>query len=170
MASMRRFALDEWLCAVLLALMTAIAFVNVLGRYLFGYSLAFTEELTLNFFVYVVLLGAGIGYERMVHPRFTTLLDRLPRRLRGGVIVLSYLLGAGLFLVLVWVTALNVYIDVTLFHTHSPALGLPVWVYDAPIGVCVLLALRRMWRGMRRELALLGDGGDGRRRDAGARP
>jgi C4-dicarboxylate transporter, DctQ subunit len=153
MAKSRSFGLDEWLCAVLLGLMTSIAFINVLGRYLFGYSLAFTEELTLNFFVYVVILGAGIGYERLVHPRFASLLNTFPDRLRSAAIVLSFLLGAGLLVVLVWLTLVKIYFDVTLFQTQSAALGLPVWAYDVPVILCVLLALRRLWRGMRLELA-----------------
>lgn len=153
MFSLRRFALDEWLCAGLLALMTLIAFINVLGRYLFGYSLAFTEELTLNFFVYVVILGAGIGYERQVHPRFTSVLNMFPARLKSVAVVLAFLLGAGLLGVLVWVTVVKMYFDVTLFQTQSAALGVPVWTYDAPILFCVLLALRRLWRGMRLELS-----------------
>ncbi len=152
MSTPRRFGLDEWLCAALLAAMTIIAFVNVLGRYLFGYSLAFTEELTLNFFVYVVILGAGIGYERLIHPRFTSLLNTFPGPLRSAAIVLAFLLGAGLFLVLIWVTVVKMYYDVTLFQTQSAALGVPVWAYDGPILFCVLLALRRLWRGMRLEL------------------
>ncbi|HSH42632.1 MAG TPA: TRAP transporter small permease subunit [Arenicellales bacterium] len=152
MADSRRFGLDEWLCAVLLALMTIIAFVNVLGRYLFGYSLAFTEELTLNFFVYVVVLGAGIGYERLVHPRFASLVARFPAPLRSAATILAFLLGAGLLLVLVWVTVVKMYFDITLFQTQSAALGVPVWAYDGPVLFCVLLALRRMWRGLRLEL------------------
>lgn len=153
MSTPRRFGLDEWLCAALLAAMTVIAFVNVLGRYLFGYSLAFTEELTLNFFVYVVILGAGIGYERLIHPRFTSLLNSFPDRMRTAAIVLAFMLGAGLFLVLVWVTVVKMYFDITLFQTQSAALGVPVWAYDGPILFCVLLALRRLWRGMRLELS-----------------
>lgn len=153
MALARRFGVDEWLCAILLALMTTIALVNVLGRYLFGYSLAFTEELTLNFFVYVVILGAGIGYERQIHPRFTSLLNCFPPRLQVSILVLSFALSAGLFLVLIWVTMVNVYFDITLFNTSSAALGVPVWAYDIPVVLCVLLALRRLWRGMRLELA-----------------
>lgn len=153
MSTPRRFGLDEWLCAALLALMTIIAFINVLGRYLFGYSLAFTEELTLNFFVYVVILGAGIGYERLVHPRFTSVLNMFPARLKAAAVVLAFLLGAGLFAVLVWVTVVKMYFDIALFQTRSAALGVPVWVYDAPILFCILLALRRLWRGMRLELS-----------------
>lgn len=148
----KRFGLDEWLCALLLALMTAIAFINVLGRYLFGYSLAFTEELTVNFFVYVVVLGTGIGFERLIHPRFVTVVDALPRSWRPALIVLSYALTVALFGALVWATLRSIYVNVTLFQAQSQALGIPTWMYDAPVLFCVLLVLWRLWRGLRVEL------------------
>ena len=143
----RRFALDEWLCALLLAAMVAIAFANVLGRFLFDYSLAFTEELTINFFVYVVILGAGLGFEQLIHPKFESLFSRFPQALRAALIVLSYVLTVALFVALLWATWRKMYVDMTLFQSTSPALGLPSWYYDVPVFVCVLLALRRLWRG-----------------------
>lgn len=148
----RRFALDEWLCALLLAAMAAIAFINVLGRYLFGYSLAFTEELTVNFFVYVVILGAGLGFEQLIHPRFESVFNRFPRIGRSALIVFAYLLTVLLFAALLWATWRSIYIDVTLFHSRSSALGLPSWYYLAPVFLCVLLALRRLWHGFQIEM------------------
>lgn len=148
----RRFALDEWLCALLLAAMATIAFVNVLGRFLFGYSLAFTEELTINFFVYVVVLGAGLGFEQLIHPRFESLFNLFPRLGRAALIVFAYLLTVILFAALVWATWRAIYVDVTLFHSTSPALGIPMWYYDAAVLPCVLLALRRLWHGFRIEM------------------
>ena len=148
----RRFALDEWLCALLLAAMVAIAFANVLGRFLFDYSLAFTEELTINFFVYVVVLGAGLGFEQLIHPRFESIFSRFPRVGRATLIVLSYLLTVALFAALLWATWRAIYVDMTLFHSRSAALGLPSWYYDAPVFLCVLLALRRLWRGFKIEM------------------
>src|SRR5699024_2649593 len=148
----RRFALDEWLCALLLAAMVAIAFANVLGRFLFDYSLAFTEELTINFFVYVVILGAGLGFEQLIHPKFESLFSRFPAGVRAALIVLSYLLTVALFAALLWATWRAIYVDMTRFHRPSAAFGLPSWYYDAPVFVCVLLALRRLWRGFRIEM------------------
>lgn len=149
---LRRFALDEWLCALLLSAMVAIAFANVLGRFLFDYSLAFTEELTINFFVYVVILGAGLGFEQLIHPKFESLFSRFPEAGRAALIVLSYLLTVFLFAALLWATWRAIYVDMTLFHSTSPALGLPSWYYDAPVFLCVLLALRRLWRGFKIEM------------------
>lgn len=148
----RRFALDEWLCALLLAAMVTIAFANVLGRFLFDYSLAFTEELTINFFVYVVVLGAGLGFEQLIHPRFESIFSRFPKAGRAALIVLSYLLTVVLFAALLWATWRAIYVDMTLFHSTSAALGLPSWYYDAPVFLCVLLALRRLWRGFQIEM------------------
>ena len=50
--------------ALLLAAMALIAFVNILGRYLFRYSLAFTEEATIHCFVWLTVVGSGIAFER----------------------------------------------------------------------------------------------------------
>lgn len=148
----RRFAIDEWLCALLLATMAIIAFINVLSRFLLNYSLAFTEELTINFFVYVVLLGAGLGFEQLIHPRFEGLFNRFPRAGRAALIVLAYLLTLLLFAALVWASWRAIYVDITLFHSTSPALGIPMWYYDAAAVLCILLALRRLWRGFRIEM------------------
>lgn len=148
----RRFALDEWLCALLLSAMVAIAFANVLGRFLFNYSLAFTEELTIHFFVYVVILGAGLGFEQLIHPKFESLFARFPRAWRAGLIILSYLLTVALFATLLWATWRAIYVNAILFHSTSAALGIPTWYYDAPVFLCVLLALWRLWRGFKIEM------------------
>ena len=45
--------LEEMLGALLLAVMVTIAFVNVVVRYCTPFSFAWTEELTINFFVWL---------------------------------------------------------------------------------------------------------------------
>lgn len=158
--SKRRFGLDEWLCALLLVVMVTIAFANVLGRYLFDYSLAFTEEITVNCFVYVVILGAGIGFEQQIHPRFESVFRMFPRWGRSALIVFSYLLTVALFGVLVWATWRAIEVDRNLFHSTSAALGIPSWYYDAPVLFCVALAARRIWQGFKIELSANNNGDD----------
>ena len=46
---------EELLGSLLLAVMVSIAFINVIVRYCTSFSFAWTEELTVNFFVWVVL-------------------------------------------------------------------------------------------------------------------
>ena len=76
------------LAAALLAVMVVVSFVNVLGRYLFHYSLAFTEEVTINLFVWVTVPGSGIAFERGSHLGMITLFRLFPRRFQQGLLVL----------------------------------------------------------------------------------
>ena len=50
----RRIRIDYWIVAILLFIMASIAFINVLSRYLFHFSFAATEEITINLFVWMI--------------------------------------------------------------------------------------------------------------------
>jgi len=58
----QRIRIDHWIVAVLLFTMASIAFINVLSRYLFHFSFAATEEITINLFVWVTVIGSGIAF------------------------------------------------------------------------------------------------------------
>jgi TRAP-type C4-dicarboxylate transport system permease small subunit len=47
----RRIRIEHWIVAVFFFTMAAIAFINILSRYLFHFSFAATEEITINLFV-----------------------------------------------------------------------------------------------------------------------
>ncbi|RLF78595.1 TRAP transporter small permease, partial [Thermococci archaeon] len=50
---------EGYVAAVLLLIMILVAFVNVVTRYLFHASIAFTEEIEVAFFVWITFLGIG---------------------------------------------------------------------------------------------------------------
>ncbi|MCJ7541671.1 MAG: TRAP transporter small permease subunit, partial [Desulfobacterales bacterium] len=58
---------EDYITALLLFIMAAIAFINVLSRYFFHFSFAATEEITINLFVWMTVLGSGIAFERGGH-------------------------------------------------------------------------------------------------------
>ena len=60
----QQFRIEHWIVAIFLFLMAAIAFVNILSRYLFHFSFASTEEITINLFVWVTVIGSGLAFER----------------------------------------------------------------------------------------------------------
>jgi len=128
-----KFRLSHWLTAMIFAAMALVSFVNFLGRYLFGYSLAFTEELTVNLFVWLTVLGTGIAFERGGHLGMVTLNNLFPERARRVVVIVSAALGAALFVVVDVMMLKLIHQDVTLFHATSDALGLPVWIYYAGV-------------------------------------
>ena len=55
----RPIRIDHWLVAILFALMAGIAFLNVVSRYLLHFSFSATEEITINLFVWITVIGAA---------------------------------------------------------------------------------------------------------------
>jgi len=83
--------LEEGACVLVFVVMTVVAFVNVITRYVVQYSLAFTEEIVVSLFVWLTLLGSAIAFREGSHLAFTYLVDRAPPalRLRGDRVRVS---------------------------------------------------------------------------------
>ncbi len=120
---------DHLIAAILLFTMASIAFVNILSRYLFHFSFAATEELTVNLFVWLTVVGTGIAFERGAQMGMITLYRFFPWALKRRVIIFSALASAALFIIVNIFVLQAVYYELTLFNAASAALGIPVWIY-----------------------------------------
>jgi len=124
-----RIRIDHWLVAILLFTMASIAFVNILSRYLFHFSFASTEEITINLFVWVTVIGSGLAFERGGQLGMVTLYKLFPKKFKKFVIFFSAALSAVLFLLVDIYMIQAIYQELTLFNATSAALGIPVWIY-----------------------------------------
>jgi TRAP-type C4-dicarboxylate transport system permease small subunit len=140
------FRLDHWLVAICMATMVVIAFVNVLSRYIFHFSLAATEEITINLFVWMTVIGIGIAFERGGHMGMVTFFNLFPRALQKTSIVIYSLLAAGLFLVLDYYMIQAIYDEITLFQAKSASLDIPVWIYYLGLPVLSVFVFRGIYR------------------------
>ncbi|PIE70628.1 MAG: TRAP transporter permease DctQ [Deltaproteobacteria bacterium] len=138
--------LDHWLVAILLAVMALIAFINVLSRYIFHFSFAATEEITINLFVWMTVIGMGIAFERGGQLGMVTFFNRFPPRLQKVSVCLYSLLAAMLFLVINFYMIQAIYDEITLFQAKSASLGIPVWIYYAGLPVFSVFVFRGIWR------------------------
>jgi len=128
--------IDHWIVAILLFTMASIAFINVLSRYLFHFSFAATEEVTINLFVWLTVVGSGIAFERGGQLGMVTLYKIFPKKFKKLVILFSSGLSASLFLIVDILTIQAIYDELTIFQATSAALEIPVWIYY--IGVPIL--------------------------------
>ncbi|WP_320172403.1 TRAP transporter small permease [Maridesulfovibrio sp.] len=140
------FRLDHWLVAICMAVMVLIAFINVLSRYIFHFSLAATEEITINLFVWVTIIGIGIAFERSEHLGMVTFFNRFPKKMQKASVLIYSLLAAGLFLVLNWFMIQAIYDEITLFQARSASLNIPVWIYYAGLPVFSVFIFRGIYR------------------------
>lgn len=77
----------DYACGVLLVVMTAVCFFQVVGRYLlFTQAIGWAEEVSRLCFVWGIFIGAAVAVQRQTHLGVDILISRLPAgRLRTGV-------------------------------------------------------------------------------------
>jgi TRAP-type C4-dicarboxylate transport system permease small subunit len=146
MPKVKGIRIDYWLAAIMLFIMAAIAFINVLSRYLFHFSFAATEEITINLFVWLTVVGSAIAFERGSQLGMVTLYNVLPKPLKKAIVWFSAILSGALFLLVDIFMVQAIYEEITLFQATSAALGIPVWIYYAGVpvlSVFVFIGIRR---------------------------
>ncbi|MFZ0614167.1 MAG: TRAP transporter small permease subunit [Desulfobacterales bacterium] len=152
--------IDYWLAAAMLFTMAAIAFINVLSRYLFHFSFAATEEITINLFVWLTVVGSAIAFERGSQLGMMTLFNIFPQRFKKAAILLGAGLSAVLFLLVDYYMLQAIYDELTLFQATSAALDIPVWVYYAGVPLLSVFVFTGIYRHAAQSLARLEGGGD----------
>jgi TRAP-type C4-dicarboxylate transport system permease small subunit len=138
--------LEEGFCVLLLAVMTLIAFVNVITRYLIRFSLAFTEELVVSLFVWLTLVGTSIAFREGSHLGFTFIVDRCPKAVQRASIWLGAALSVALFGLLVYYGIGQIQTE-RLLGTTSEALAIPQWWYTLGIPVIGVVVILRVLEG-----------------------
>ena len=138
--------IDYWLAAAMLFTMAAIAFINVLSRYLFHFSFAATEEITINLFVWLTVVGSGIAFERGSMLGMVTLYNLFPDRFKKLFAIFSATLSAGLFLLVDFYMIVAIHEELTIFQATSAALGIPVWIYYAGVPILSVFVFVGIYR------------------------
>ena len=87
--------LEDNFCAVILAIMTVLAFINVIARYVFLASFPWVEELNRLGLVMLTYIGAATALKKHAHLGLSILTDALPRKVQLVISVLGCV--AGLF-------------------------------------------------------------------------
>lgn len=125
--------LEEILCVILMSIMTVIIFVQVVMRYVFHNSLAWSEELARYCFIWLVYLGISYGCKIMKHIKIDAALKIFPEKIRPYIVILGDLcvLTFSIYIVL---TGCQFLIFQSSMGKVSPALQIPVqYVSAAPM-------------------------------------
>jgi TRAP-type C4-dicarboxylate transport system permease small subunit len=153
----RRIRIDYLIVAILLFVMASIAFINVLSRYLFHFSFAATEEITINLFVWMTVVGTGIAFERGGQLGMVTIYNIFPKKFKKWVILFSAGLAAILFLLVDIYMVQAIYFELTLFQATSAGLGIPVWIYYIGVPILSVFVFTGIYRDAAAKLERLGE-------------
>ncbi len=149
----RKLRADHIIVALLLFIMALIAFINVLSRYIFHFSFACTEEITINLFVWMTVIGTGLAFEQGGQLGMVTLFNLFPKKMKQSLIIFSSLLAALLFVVVDFYMIKAIYYELTIFNATSAALGIPVWIYYAGVPLCSIFVFTGIYRDNMKKLA-----------------
>lgn len=136
---------EELLGAFLLAVMACIAFINVIVRYCTNFSFSSSEELTVNFFVWIVLLGTARAFREGGNFNMSLLYDALPRPVRKFLYLFSAACSVVFFAALCWQGYIEVTDEIAL-NVVSESLAIPVWLYTIATPLFSLLIVVRIFQ------------------------
>ena len=119
---------EELLGALMLAIMACISFINVIVRYCTNFSFSSSEELTVNFFVWIVLLGTARAFREGSNFSMNVLYNAMPRTVRKLLYIFALLCSIAFFAALCWEGCIEVRDEFEL-SVVSESLAIPVWLY-----------------------------------------
>ncbi len=137
----------EWIMALMLAVMVALVFGNVVLRYVFNSGIVAAEEIARLMFVWLVFLGATLALRRNQHLGLELLQARLPAPIRRACAVVSHLLM--LYALYLFVTGSWTQLLIGM-QTYSTVLRFPMAFYAAagffPAIAMALTILANLWK------------------------
>ena len=140
----------EWVCMVLMVVLSIDLFLGVFSRYVLAMTFTWYDEIARGCFVWLIFLGAAVGVKRQAHFRLHIVVDRLSPQLRQATVLLFPLV------VIIFAGVLIqqglVFLEIGKFQ-QTPVMGMPkTWIYVAiPIGgaLMILYSLGPLWRAIR---------------------
>lgn len=93
---------EEWVCVGLLLLAFVIQFAHIVGRYVLGMPIYFSEELARYAFIWSVMIGASIVFRTDAHTNVECFVSWLPGLARDILYVGRNLAVIGFLLVVIY--------------------------------------------------------------------
>src|SRR5690606_4905357 len=139
----RRLAVVEnLLAAIPFAVVAVVAFVNVVSRYFFNLSLAFTGELTVNLAIWMVMMGAVIGLREGAHLGFAVLHQKVRGAVRTAMTALIAVAVIVFLVVLLWYG-----FDLAVRQLDSgrapPSMDVPQWLCTLALPIGAVFGIYR---------------------------
>lgn len=131
---------EEYLGVISLIFTSLLVFVQVVLRYLFNYSLSWSEEIARYLIVWFVFIGSSIAVREKAHATMDALVTYLPQTGKRIFSLLANLVSIVFCVLLVW-SGSSMVSGVMEFGTVTPSTGMPMYIpYLAlPVGACLML-------------------------------
>ena len=131
--------IPELVLALLVAVLVLFLTLAVVIRYVFDIGIAWSDELARMLFVWVVFVGFAVAIRHRGNVGVEVVVDRLPRPLRRGLIVLQDLAVAAFSVFFAWQAAVAVKFSLL---QRLPVMQVTIaWLYSAVLAAGALMVV-----------------------------
>lgn len=133
--------IEKFVSCICVSVMAILVFANVIARYVFNHSLAFSDEMSTYLFVLMSFMGTAIAARRNAHLGLSILTDRISPQARTVVNIITYGIAA-LFCLLIVIFGIQMVISQYQLGQETAAMQWPEWIYGSfvPIGAAFSMA------------------------------
>jgi len=118
--------------------MLVMVIINVISRYAFGQSFAYTEEIAKIGFTYTVFFGVCDLYEKHALIAISAIVDKLPKQVKNIVIIINFVI---LGLLNSLLTCLSIRLTINGWNRPTAALRIPYsFIYVAALISFLIMA------------------------------
>ena len=127
--------IEKFVACVAVSIKSVLVFINVIARYVFGDSLAVSDELSTYLFVLMSFMGTAIAARRKAHLGLSIVTDRVSPRARMIINEVMYAISA-LFCLLIVIFGVQMVISQYQMGQETATMQWPEWIYGSfvPIG------------------------------------
>jgi len=131
--------LEEYLAALFFSAMVILIFLQILSRFVFNFSLGWTEELARYSFVVMVYFSAVVAAKRNRHLKVAFMHEALPRKIAFFFWILSYVVWSGFNIAMIYIGIPMAQLILNTGQT-SPVMSIPMGMLYMiiPIGYFLL--------------------------------
>jgi TRAP-type transport system small permease protein len=128
-----------------------LSFGNVIGRYGFGVTLIWADEVQIYIMIWMAFLGAVVASRRQMHLRMDLLVKMLPHGWRRAIQVIELLLSGVLAGVVVYLSGQYAY-NMMRLNRLSDVAQIPMWIPHGGVtlgfALILVIVLHELWHAM----------------------
>ena len=135
--------LEYFISALCLGLMTLLCFIQVITRYVFGYSITWAEELSVILFIVSIFIGAIGGTRRNQHMRLEMIVDLFDHKKKAVLKIVSDIIFIIVAAILIYAVCINIE-NLFIYKMKTPILKLPKWIPYTVIPISLFMIIVRL--------------------------
>ena len=139
--------IEKIVACACVSVMAVLVFSNVIARYVFNNSLAFSDEMSTYLFVFMSFMGTAIAARRRAHLGLSIVTDKVSPRTRLIINVATYGIAA-LFCLLIVIFGIQMVMSQYQMGQETATMQWPEWIYGSFVPVGAAFSMAAFMEGM----------------------